>query len=484
MELYVSEFSKYVIALLITFYTYECFAVFRYDNEEKRRGIYARQNILMFAFHFSSFLVICFETGDMMYLFFYAFQQIVLYAAIVLYRMLYPKTNRLIVNNMCMLLSIGFVILTRLGFEKAVKQFVIVTGSLIVALIIPFFVHKFRFLKNLKWIYAAAGIAALSVVMILGQTTYGSKLSYSIAGITFQPSEFVKIVFVFFVASALYEASGFFEVFTTAVVAAAHVIVLVISKDLGSALIFFIVYVLMVFVATGNFLYVIAGALGGSGAAYIAYKVFTHVQVRVQAWKDPWSVIDSAGYQITQSLFAISSGGWFGLGLYKGRPEDIPFVEADFIFSAIAEELGIIFAICLILICVSCFIMFMNTSAKINDKFYRMTAFGLGVTYIFQVFLTIGGGSKFIPLTGVTLPLISYGGSSVLTTLIMFAVIEGLYIIMQDEEEQLKKAQRKKRKKKRPARKNVEENRSEDSLDFYVDDIEYLSGDEVEDEEY
>lgn len=482
MELYISEFSKYVIALLITLYTYECFAVFRYEDEEKRSGIYTRQNILMFAFHFSCFLVICFETEDITYLFFYAFQQIILYAAIVLYRMLYPKANRLVVNNMCMLLSISFVILTRLNMEKAVKQFVIVTGSLIVALLIPFFVHKFKFLKNLKWIYAMVGIGALSIVMILGQTTYGSKISYSIAGITFQPSEFVKILFVFFIASALYQASGFFEVFTTAVVAAAHVIVLVISKDLGSALIFFVVYVLMVYVASRNFLYVIAGAAGGAAAAIISYKVFTHVQIRVQAFKDPWSVIDSAGFQITQSLFAISSGGWFGLGLYKGKPEDIPFVEADFIFSAIAEELGIIFAVCLILICVSCFIMFMNIAVRLRDKFYQLTAFGLGVTYIFQVFLTIGGGTKFIPLTGVTLPLISYGGSSVLTTLIMFAIIEGLYMVKQDESEQIRKTRKKKRKKKKMIQTEYGDE-EKDFLSLDSEEIDFLSGDEIEDEE-
>lgn len=460
MELYVSEFSKYVITLLIALYTYECFAVFRFRDESRRTGIYVRQNIFMFAVHFSCFIVICFETGDITYLFFYAFQQIILYAAIVLFRMLYPKTNRLVINNMCMLLSVGFIILTRLSLEKAIKQFIIVTGSLVIALIIPFFVHKFRFLKGLKWIYAIVGIAALSVVLILGQTTYGSKLSYSIAGITFQPSEFVKIVFVFFVASALYKASGFFEVFTTAVIAAAHVIVLVCSKDLGSALIFFVVYVFMVYVASGKVIYLLAGAAGGSAAAYIAYEVFSHVQVRVQAWKDPWSVIDSTGYQITQSLFAISSGGWFGLGIYKGTPESIPFVEADFIFSAIAEELGILFAVCLILICVSSFIMFMNISVRLNDKFYQLIAFGLGVTYIFQVFLTIGGGTKFIPLTGVTLPFISYGGSSVLTTLIMFSIIEGLYIIREDEaeaEKQKMKKDRLKRKRKAALKKQQEE---------------------------
>ena len=452
MELYISEFSKYIITLLIALYTYECFAVFRFDNEERRNGIYTRQNILMFALHFSCFIVICFETGDFTYLFFYAFQQIILYAAIVLFRMIYPKANRLIINNMCILLSIGFVILTRLSFEKAIKQFIIVTGSLVAALIIPYFVHEFKFLKDLKWIYAVVGIVALSIVLILGQTTYGSKLSYSIAGITFQPSEFVKIIFVFYIAGALHKASGFFEVFTTAVIAAAHVIVLVCSKDLGSALIFFVVYVLMVFVASGKVIYLIAGGFGGCAAAYIAFRVFTHVQVRVQAWKDPWSVIDSTGYQITQSLFAISSGGWFGLGLFKGTPESIPFVEADFVFSAVAEELGILFAICLILICVSCFIMFMNISVKLNDKFYQLTAFGLGITYIFQVFLTIGGGTKFIPLTGVTLPFISYGGSSVLTTLIMFSVIVGLYLIRDDEAEAekliKKKTKRKKRRKK------------------------------------
>lgn len=459
MELYVSEFSKYVIALLIALYTFESFFVFRFKEEKKRNAGYVRQSVLMFAFHFSCFVVICFETGDMMYLFFYAFQQIVLYAAAMLYRLLYPSSNRLIVNDMCMLLSIGFVILTRLSYQMAVKQFIIAAGSLTIALIIPFFVHKFKFLKNLQWIYALVGIAALSVVLILGQTTYGSKLSYSIAGITFQPSEFVKILFVFYVASALYRASGFFEVFTTAVVAGVHVIVLVCSKDLGSALIFFVVYVLMVYIATGKPGYLLLGILGGSGAAYVAFTVFRHVQVRVQAWKDPWSVIDSAGYQITQSLFAISSGGWFGLGLYKGTPQSIPFVEADFIFSAIAEEFGIIFAVCLILICVSSFIMMMNISARLTDKFYQLTAFGLGITYIFQIFLTIGGGTKFIPLTGVTLPLVSYGGSSVLTTLVLFSVTEGLYMIQEDEkwEKQQKKKEKRMRKKKRRAKAQMSE---------------------------
>ncbi len=457
MELYITEISKYVIALLMALYAYESFAVFRFRDEERRGGIYTRQNLLMLVVHFSCFMAICFETGDITYLFFYIFQQIVLFVTVRLFRMVYPRANRLVVNNMCMLLGVGFVILTRLSYEKAVKQFVIVVCSIALTMVIPFFIHKMKFLKKLTWVYALVGIAALAVVLILGAYTNGSKISYSIGGVTFQPSEFVKIIFVFFVASALHESATFFEVFTTAVVAGIHVVILVISKDLGSALIFFVVYVLMVFVATRNPLYLLAGTTGGSVAAVIAYQAFRHVQVRVQAWRDPWSEIDSTGYQITQSLFAIGSGGWFGMGLFEGTPNSIPFVEADFIFSALAEELGIIFAMCVILICLSSFIMFMSISMKLNDSFYRLIAFGLGVTYIFQVFLTIGGGSKFIPLTGVTLPLVSYGGSSVLTTLIMFAIIEGLCMVKGDEEKEEKYAVRKKRK----AKNNRTEERNE-----------------------
>ena len=408
MELYITELSKYFITLFIALYTLECFLVLRFQDEERRSGGYVRQNLLMFLVHFSCFLVICFETGKLEYLLFYVLQQILLFSTIVLFRMIYPKGNRLIINNMCMLLSIGFVILSRLSYEKAIKQFFIVTVSIIIGMLIPFFIHKLKFLKGLTWAYAAVGIAALGIVLILGSTTYGSKISYSVAGVTFQPSEFVKIIFVFFLASALYESHDLLRVALTAVLAGIHVLILVASKDLGSALIFFIVYVMMVFIATGNWLYLLLGGAGGCGAAIIAYQLFSHVQVRVQAWKDPFSCIDDAGYQITQSLFAISSGGWFGLGLFRGTPDSIPFVEADFIFSAVAEELGIAFSMCMILICISCFIMFMNISIRLKDKFYQLIAFGLGVTYIFQVFLTIGGGTKFIPMTGITLPFISY----------------------------------------------------------------------------
>ena len=158
------------------------------------------------------------------------------------------------------------------------------------------------------------------------------------------------------------------------------------------------------------------------------------MRVRVLAWKEPFGNYDNGGYQVAQSLFAIGTGGWFGMGLYQGSPSQIPVVKKDFIFSAIVEEMGAIFGICLILICLSCFVMFVNIAIQMTDEFYKLVALGLGAAYAFQVFLTIGGGIKFIPLTGVTLPLISMGGSSMLSTLAMFAIIQGMYIMREDEE--------------------------------------------------
>lgn len=427
MALVISDLSKYVMTVVIAIYTLQCFVVFQFQDEEERNGLYIGQIICMFLVHFTGFAAICLETGDMNYIIFYGFQQILLFATIALFRVIYPEANKLIINNMCILLAIGFVILTRLDYAKAQRQFKIVTLSLILALFIPFVIKRFKFLKNLTWVYGGIGIAALLTVAILGPVTHGSKISYSIAGYTFQPSEFVKIIFVFFVAGLLTKAKDFFQICIASLAAAIHVIILVISKDLGSAVIFFVAYVVMVFIATHNYFYLFMGLSAFAVASVVAYKLFSHVRVRVQAWRDPFTYIDGSGYQISQSLFAIGTGGWFGMGLCQGDPKSIPYVAEDSVFSAIAEELGVIFALCVILICVSCFIMFMNISMRIQEEFYRYVAVGLSVTYVFQVFLTIGGGTRFIPLTGVTLPLISYGGSSVLTTIMMFAIIQGLY---------------------------------------------------------
>lgn len=433
MEQYITEFSKYLIALFMALYTYESFAVFRFQTEERRSGMYVRQNILMFLVHFLCYISIILRSGKSEYIFFFAFQQIALFTMIVLFQMLYPKSNRLLINNMCMLLSIGFVILIRISYDRAIRQFMIVVCSMILSMFVPYLIRKINNLEKLTWLYAAIGILSLAVVLVAGAVTNGSKLTFSVAGVSFQPSEFVKIAFVFCMAAMLKEAETFGQLALSAFVAAAHVLILVMSRDLGSALIFFVAYIVMLYCATGKVRYPLLGFLAGAGASVAAYHLFSHIQIRVQAWKDPWSVIDGAGYQITQSLFAIGCGKWFGLGICQGAPKSIPYVDTDFVFSAIAEELGVIFAVCLILVCVSCFMMFMNIAMQLKEKFARLIVIGLGVTYIFQIFLTIGGGTKFIPLTGVTLPFISYGGSSVFATFLVFTIVEGFYELREEE---------------------------------------------------
>ena len=238
----------------------------------------------------------------------------------------------------------------------------------------------------------------------------------------------------------------------TTALAAAHVLILVLSTDLGAALIMFVVYLVMLYVATQQPLYAVAGVGAGSFAAVIGYKLFAHIKVRVAAWKDPFATYSDGGYQVAQSLFAIGTGSWFGMGLCQGSPDLIPVAETDFIFSAIAEELGVIFALCLILVCVSCYVMFLNIAMEIRNRFYKLIALGLGTCYIFQVFLTIGGVTKFIPSTGVTLPLVSYGGSSMLSTMIMFGIIQGLYIIREDEEEEIIEKKRERANRNEPRR--------------------------------
>lgn len=428
------EISKYLIIVLFACYTYECFSAFRGKlSEEKKNRIFKRQMILMYMIHLDAYLAIYAVTDDILMIIFFVFQLVFVLITISCYQLLYTGASRLLTNNMCMLLEIGFIMLSRLSFDKAVRQYLIAVAAMIVTLIIPVLIRRIRFVRKLTWLYALIGIGALVVVAVLGATSYGAKLSITVAGISVQPSEFIKIIFVFFVAGMLHEKTDFKQVCITTVIAAIHVLTLVMSKDLGGALIFFFTYLIMLYVATRKIFYLASGMLAGSVAAVAAYHLFSHVRVRVLAWSDPLSVIENEGYQICQSLFAIGTGGWFGVGLYQGMPEKIPVVEQDFIFSAISEEMGGIFALCLLMVCVSCFLMILNIAMQMKDQFYKLVALGLGTVYGFQVFLMVGGVTKFIPSTGVTLPLVSYGGSSLLSTMIMFAIVQGLYILRQDE---------------------------------------------------
>lgn len=429
------ELSKYVILTLMVIYTFHCFYMVKKQDEEEKNEALRQQLMLIFFMDFTAFLVIYLKTNDFDVIIFYM-EMMAFFAGIqILYRLLYKKASLLLLNNMCMLLSIGFIMLARLDLSTATRQLLIAAGGSGIALIIPVMIRKMKFLRRLTWVYAGIGIVLLAAVLVLAQTSYGAKLS--LMGI--QPSEVIKITFAFFMAAILSGTVTFRKVVQATAVAALHVGILVLSRDLGSAVIFFAAYLVMIYVATRKAAYLGLGLAGGSVASVIAYYLFGHVRQRVSAWKDPMAVYQNEGYQIVQSLFAIGTGGWFGMGLCQGSPEKVPVVKNDFIFSAICEELGGIFAICLILVCMSFFLMIVNIAIQIKNPFYKLIALGLGTEYAFQVFLTIGGATKFIPLTGVTLPLVSYGGSSVMSTILMLAIIQGLYILREDEDEEIER---------------------------------------------
>ncbi len=452
----ISELIKYMMIFLIGIYTYYSFNVFRFKSKRHQSKTYAMLTVVTFLLHFighftlfmqsinsGQYSIVMAEKGQQPSgaglilnnkLFYLYCAEVVLFVLVLaLYRIIYPKISRLLLHNMLMLLTVGFLIQTRLSFSKALRHVVIVGAVFLVSLAVPQIIRRVGSLKYYGWLYGGVGIALLLVVLIAGTTSHGATNWLDLGGIiSVQPSEVVKLLFVFSVAGLLGEGRNFKRVVLISLLAGATVILLVLQKDLGGALIFFITYIFMLYAATAKPLYLISGLAAGSGAAYLAYQVFGHVRVRVLAWKDPFSYIDNEGYQITQSLFAIGTGGWFGMGLNRGLPTGIPVVGSDFIFSAISEELGGLFAICILLIYASCFVMFLNIALEQEELFYRLIAVGFSVMFAFQIVLCIGGVIKFIPSTGVTLPLISLGGSSMLSVIVMFMILQGVSLAGRD----------------------------------------------------
>lgn len=440
MTYIITEFSKYIFIIAMAMYFVESIIPLFKVRGDMDGGVYIRQMVYIMLIHSLSMVSLYLTFDDPMYLMLYVFQLLCIFAVNRLTILIYDGCSKMLLNHMCLLLSIGFVELARINPEKALRQIIIIAVSLVLFLIIPIIIKKCKFLKDYGVLYATVGLLLLILVFTLGKTSNGSKLSYNIMGLTFQPSEFVKIIFVFFVAAMLYESQKFTRILVTSVIAAMYVGILVLSRDLGSALIFFVVYISMLFVATGKPWYSLIGLGCGAVGSVIAYKLFTHVQVRVAIWRDPWSDIDRTGYQLTQSLFAIGTGGWMGMGLGKGVPSSIPHVDEDFMFSAICEEYGVIFGIILVLMFLAIFVLLLKNTLRTKNMFYRLVQVGLSTILAIQTFLTIGGGTRLVPLTGVTLPLVSNGGSSAMSTIILFGICIGISILpknfdMDDEED-------------------------------------------------
>lgn len=342
-------------------------------------------------------------------------------------RIIYKNGCPLMWNGMFFLLNTGFIILQRLNPTLALRQLIFSSAGLIVMLLIPLVLKIIPKFEKLEYIYLLLGIALLGVLFLIGSEEYGAKNWLSIAGYSFQPSEVVKILFVFYLASAFKQKPSFAKLIFICAASAAIVVILVAQRDLGGALIFFVTFMAVMYSATGSELLFLLGFLAAGTGAYLSYRFFEHVQTRVAVWLNPWSDISNTGYQLTQSLFAICTYGLFGIGLTKGFSAAIPVVERDFIFAAICEEFGSLFGLLLIGVFVMIFYRGVHIALRLSKQSYSLLAIGLTAILAVQTFVILGGDIKLIPMTGVTLPFVSYGGSSAFICILMVGVLEWLY---------------------------------------------------------
>ena len=432
--------SKYLVLVFMALYTIKCFTYFTAKNHEKRESNLKKQIFYIFVIHFLCHVCLILYTEELKIGIYYLIEIAIAIIYIVTYRKMYKDSSKLLTNNVVFLMLIGYTMLLRLSPTLAVRQFILATVALVLTLFVPMLMGKLKEMKNWSYFYAIAGIIFLAMVFVpgIGVEKFGSRNWIYIAGIGIQPMEFVKILFILFVASGLVKASTYKDLFVNAAISVLFMLILVLEKDFGAVMLFYIAYFMMVYLATSKFRYVLLGlglAVMACLVGYVLFKnnLFAHVMVRVDAWRDPFKNQQTGGYQVCESLFAIGTGGFIGTGLGNGMPNLIPVAESDFIFSAICEELGAIFGLALILIYISSFIAMSNIAMKCKNPFYKYMTFGIAIVYIFQVLLNIGGATKFIPSTGVTLPLISYGVSSVFSTLLMFSMVQYTYIFVSRE---------------------------------------------------
>jgi len=361
-------------------------------------------------------------------------------------RLWLPHSDVLLLPIVTLLTGLGLVMIFRLtynieGVENlATTQAIwILVGSGAMLFIVLFF-RNYSQLFNYKYLMVIAAFGLILMTFTpLGYEVNGARLWVDLGPVNFQPSEFARIALTIFFAGYLAEKRDVMAATSrsfmgiqlpaikyfgpVALVWAGSLGLLIFEKDLGSSLLFFAVPLLMLYVATGRTAYVILGSLLFAFGSLLTFLLFDHVQVRVEAWLDPWEEPDSTGFQILQSIFNIADGGLTGTGLGAGFSQTIPEVQTDFIFSTVASELGLVGATAVIL----AFLIFTYRGTKIallaGDDASKLLAFGLTAMFAMQTLVIIGGVTKAIPLTGITLPFVSYGGSSVVGSFILTGLL-------------------------------------------------------------
>ena len=362
-------------------------------------------------------------------------------------RRLAPNADGILLPLAALLNGIGYVFIVRLdeaqedGGRLAGLQSVwtaVAIGAFIATLLL---VRRTRDLERYRYTFAVIGIGllVLPLVPFLGRTINGSRIWVSLGPVNFQPGEAAKIVLAIFFAGYLVERRELLAL-STFRIGPLHLpdpkylgpiglawgislVVMTLEKDLGSSLLFFFLFVIVLWVATGRTTYLTVGtSLFALGAAF-AYSTFSHVQDRVSVWLDPWPVAKEEGFQVVESAFALADGGVAGTGIGLGTPTRIPEVETDFIFAAIGEELGLLGATAVLCAYILMVGAGLRIALRADSAFDTLLATGLTTLIGIQAFIIIGGITRVLPLTGVTLPFVSYGGSSLVMNYVLLALL-------------------------------------------------------------
>lgn len=349
------------------------------------------------------------------------------------------KGDQLLFALAACLVGIGLAMIYRLKPQLLADQLTWIGLGLLTLLVITLFFKQYLKLEEYKYLSASLGLALLVATVIGGVQVGGAKAWLDLGFVRFEPAEIVKILIVIFLAGFLRDKRELLSTPTWKVgnyllphpryfgplllMWGLSLILLVFQKDLGMALLLFGIFLAMLYVATSRLSYLAVGVVLFLFNSWLAYLLFAHVRVRVDTWLNPWDFIHGKGYQITQALFALGSGGIFGTGLGLGHPQFIPAVHTDFIFAAIGEELGLLGASFILLLYLLLIYRSFKVALEARDDFSLLLAAGLASVLAWQTFVIIGGVIKLIPLTGITLPFISYGGSSLIANFIILALL-------------------------------------------------------------
>ena len=356
-------------------------------------------------------------------------------------RFLLPRADPLLLPIAAGLTCLGVVMIYRLDSSLAFDQLLWLAVAAAAFVLVVVFLRNYEVLSRYKYTLGLIALVLLASTMIVGKEVNGARLWLQIGPMSFQPSEIAKILIVVFLAAFFAEKHELLSISTHKVFGVPvpelkyfvplllmwgfSVLLMIYQKDLGSSLLFFGIFVSMLYVSTARKSYVLVGAVLFILGAFLCYLAFAHVEVRVVTWLNPFNprTIERSSYQISQSLFALSSGGLSGTGLGLGHPTFIPSVATDFIFSAIGEELGLIGAVSVVLMYVLFVARGIRVALRAPEDFGKLLSVGLISIIALQSFIIMGGVTRLIPLTGITMPFISYGGSSLLANFILLGLL-------------------------------------------------------------